>query len=119
MKYATDLESLWVYNGIDCVRTRELFDILYTQLVDAGLGLFYRSHYSSMFDPLIRTMLHGVRVDKQAQKEWRRHLKQKMKEIRKYLDDAAGECLFAQEGKSLCESLLIMNGGSFSMKAIY
>ncbi|MCP4648284.1 MAG: hypothetical protein GY852_11245, partial [bacterium] len=45
VKYAYDLEALWVYNGLDCCYTRELVDILYKELSDENMVEFYFKHY--------------------------------------------------------------------------
>ena len=100
IKYAFDLEALWMYNGMDCCYTRELFDLIYADLQRNGLVEFYFQHYQRMLEPLMRTMLHGIRVDKEKQKGYRKLLKIEMEEIHKELNKAAGEELFATERKT-------------------
>ena len=100
VKYSSDLESLWVYNGLDCCYTRELLDIILADLGRNNLVDFYFQHYQQMLEPLVRTMLHGIRVDKKAQKEWAGVLKGEMVELHQQLNEAAGEELFAEEERS-------------------
>lgn len=99
VKYAHDLDALWVYNGLDCCRTFEIWEVLCGLLEKKGLMDFYFEHYQRLFVPLVETMLHGVRVDTKAQKTWAKQLRAEMKEIREYLAVAAGEDLFASEQK--------------------
>ena len=62
-KYASKIEALWVYNGIDACVTRELFNVYYQRIVDAGLLQFYMNHYADMIQPLTKTMLNGIGRD--------------------------------------------------------
>lgn len=97
VKYARDLDSLFAYNGMDCCYTRELFDCLLAELVDADAVEFYWRHYAEMFGPLLGTMLGGVRVDVQAQKEWRRRLVAECGEARDEAERLAGCELYAKK----------------------
>lgn len=99
MKYAGNLEALYVYNGKDCCVTREIFDVLYGMLVERGMLQFYHEHYNSMFPVLLDTMRHGVRVDTKKQKAWAKRLLGECKEIREELKEVAGEELYAVERK--------------------
>jgi uracil-DNA glycosylase family 4 len=99
IKYATNLEALWVYNGLDCCVTRELLPVMYEKLMNRGLVEFYFNHYQKMLWPLFRMARNGIRVDRVKQKAWSKKLKQEMKEIRAKLEEAAGENLFATERK--------------------
>lgn len=100
VKYAYNLEALYVYNGLDCCYTRELLDILYRDLQSNNLVEFYFRHYQTMLEPLVRTMLHGMRVDKKAQKKWAGQLRKELKAIHGELNEAAGEELFAEEERT-------------------
>jgi uracil-DNA glycosylase family 4 len=99
IKYAKKLDALWVYNGLDCVYTRELYDLLKADLEREGMLNFYLQHYAGMLEPLLRTTRHGFRVDKEAQKTWAKKLKGEMKGIHAELNKEAGEELFATEEK--------------------
>ena len=100
VKYARDLDSLYVYNGMDCCYTRELVDILECELRREGMWEFYIRHYGMMFEPLIRTMRHGMRVDVEAQKAEAKRLKGELGEIHRKLNEMAGGELFASEEKT-------------------
>jgi DNA polymerase len=97
IRYSDELEALWVYNGLDCCYTRELLDCIYGDLYQQGLVDFYFRHYQALLDPLLRTSLHGFRVDKKAQKSWAKQLRGELEEIHGQLVAAAGEELFAEE----------------------
>jgi len=62
-KYASNFEALSTYNGIDCCVTRELHERYMQNIIERKLLDFYRRHYAETFAPLLRLMLHGVRVD--------------------------------------------------------
>ena len=67
-KYASNLNALWTYNGLDCCITRELSDVLEQKLRDRGMWNFYIRHYQEMYEPLLRMMRHGVNVNVKKQK---------------------------------------------------
>lgn len=100
VKYVKDLDSLWVYNGLDCCYTREIDPILEGILRTEGLWDFYLQHYAGMFEPLLRTMRHGLRVDVDAQKAKAKELRAELKELHKQLNEMAGEELFATEERT-------------------
>jgi len=100
IKYAKDLDSLYVYNGLDCCYTRELVDKLDVELVREGMKDFYFRHYQAMFGPLIWTMRHGIRVDVGEQKKIAKQLKGELKGLHGKLNELAGEELFAVEEKT-------------------
>jgi uracil-DNA glycosylase family 4 len=100
IKYAKSAEALWVYNGLDCCTTHEIKPVILKILQDRNLLNFYFLHYQTMIEPLLRMMRHGVRVDKQRQKAWRKKLISEMKGIRSELEERAGENLFATERKT-------------------
>ncbi len=62
-KYANNFTALSTYNGIDCCVERELHGLYIQKITERGLLDFYRQHYAATFEPLLRLMLHGVRVD--------------------------------------------------------
>jgi DNA polymerase-1 len=94
-KYARDLQSLWVYNGLDCTNTYELQEHLLEALQAAGREAFYHRHYRDLFIPLLALMRHGVSVDTEAQKAWSKELMIGCQQSREALADLAGEDLFA------------------------
>lgn len=100
VKYAKTLDALFVYNGLDCCYTRELDDILEAMLRAEGMWDFYFQHYAMMFEPLLRTMRHGIRVDVEKQKAYAKTLRREMKELHQGLNKLAGFELFATEEKT-------------------
>lgn len=100
VKYARDLDSLYVYNGLDCCYTRELVDLLEAELVREGMRDFYLTHYARMFEPLVRTMRHGIRVDVQKQKSAAKAIRAELAELHEKLNALAGEELFAVEERT-------------------
>lgn len=65
-KYADDRDALWTYCGIDNTVQRELGRVLSHRLHRENLTKFYRENYVALFDPLLRVMLQGVRVDERS-----------------------------------------------------
>ena len=100
VKYASKPEALWVYNGLDCCVPLELLVVFKEKLESLGMMDFYFMHYQQMIEPLLRMMRHGVRVDKKRQKSWAKKLQRDMVGVRRELEDAAGENLFATERKT-------------------
>ncbi|MFA5101050.1 MAG: uracil-DNA glycosylase family protein [Candidatus Omnitrophota bacterium] len=100
VKYAKDVDSLYVYNGQDCCYTRELLDLLEAQLRDAGMLDFYFQQYATMFEPLLRTMRYGIRVDVKAQRKAAKELKAQLAELHTKLNALAGCELFATETRT-------------------
>jgi len=101
IKYATDLEGLWTYNGLDCCVTREIFDILYDELNRLGMLEFYLRHYSDLLLPANATARHGIRVDRKAQRKWAKRLGENCEGIRGELKEIAGFELFATKEESV------------------
>jgi len=66
----------------------------------AGMWDFYIQHYAMMFEPLLKTMRHGIRVDVEQQKAFAKTLRREMKELHGKLNGMAGFELFATEEKS-------------------
>lgn len=94
-KYARDLQSLWVYNGLDCCNTYELQTYLLAELEASGRLQFYLRHYRDLFIPLLGLMRHGVKVDTKRQSAWAKELMTNCSAIREELAALAGEDLFA------------------------
>jgi DNA polymerase len=60
---ATKLHQLQEYNARDACVTHEVCDALYRQLEAEEMLEFYDRHYRALYEPNLRTMLHGVRLD--------------------------------------------------------
>ena len=73
-KYASNFDALQTYNGIDSSVTRELGGLYVQRITERGLLDFYHEHYAATFGPLLRLMLHGIRVDTKRSKTARAFL---------------------------------------------
>lgn len=67
----SDVENYWVYNGLDCCLTREVWDVTSKQLDDVS-NATYR-HAMEMQAPLLEMMLEGLPVNLQRRDEILRH----------------------------------------------
>ena len=99
-KYASNLSALWTYNGLDCCLTRELCDVLERKLADSGQTSFYLRHYAELYEPLLRVMRYGIRVDVKEQKAWTKRLVENAHTLREELAEVAGEDLWAKKSFS-------------------
>lgn len=99
VKFVDSSDALQIYNGKDVCVTHEIREVLVNELVERHMLPFYHTHYSEMFPVLLETMLHGVRVDTQKQKDWRKRLLAECKVLREELAAAAGEELFPVKRK--------------------
>lgn len=85
------------YNGIDNSVQRELFDILYDELVQKGKLDYYKQLYARMHRPLAYTMFHGIRMDTMERKVWAARLRSRVIELQDELTKAAGTTLYAKK----------------------
>ncbi len=99
VKYVRDMDSLYRYNGLDCCVPVEICACLLKRLMQAGMLNFYFKHYVEMYQPLLDTMLHGMRVNVKAQKDIAKMLLRECDEMRGKLKEMAGEELYATERK--------------------
>lgn len=67
----SDVENYWVYNGLDCCLTKEVWDITSKQL-DEVSNATYR-HAMEMQAPLLEMMLEGLPVNIQRRDEILKH----------------------------------------------
>jgi len=100
IKFAQDTEALYHYNGLDCCVTHEISYRLWEELVERSLLQFYYRHYTALQEPLLQTMLHGMRIDKELHKKDARRMLAECNEIREKLKELAGEELYATDRKS-------------------
>ena len=94
-KYVTDWNALQVYNGLDCTVTYEVWEKLRGH--EDFKEEFYHKHYQELFQPLLKMMRHGVRVDWEKQREWAKTLMKERKFLLYGLQKAAGEDLMAKK----------------------
>lgn len=98
MKYASNTEALWSYNGIDVCVTLEIFYVLYAQLEAQGMLDFYLQHYARMIPPLLDMTLHGVRIDDTARENERTRLDLECLRLAAELEELSGVSLVGDGG---------------------
>jgi DNA polymerase-1 len=82
-------EQLWIYNCTDAVRTWEIAQIQFEQFKDsplAGASAFQQS----LFHPVLRMMLRGIRVDHSLKPQLSHELEEAQKEALSYLHQSVG-----------------------------
>ena len=81
----TNLEAFWIYNGLDCTTTREIFPQLEEELRKKDLWRFYLNSYADLYDPLFEMMRGGILVDPEKMgklhQEFRAEVETKQKEL--------------------------------------
>ena len=107
--FTSNLAVFHEYNGIDVCVGRELQAVYYRRLVEQeretsegpinGVD-YYLSTYYDCFEPLMRLMRHGVRVDEKRRQEKYAELLAKMVELRGLIVEGAGRDLFGKKGFS-------------------
>lgn len=107
--FTSDTATFHTYNGIDVCVGRELQASYYQALLDQeretnegpvnGLD-FYLTHYWDNFDPLMRIMRHGVRVNEQVRGEQYTKLRARVEGIRGELKSLVGHDLYAKKSIS-------------------
>lgn len=98
MKYASNTEALWTYNGIDVCVTLEVFYRLREELTARGRLETYRRLYADRLPRLRRLSRHGVRVDACAREAKRDELGHQRAGLVARIEDAAGMPLCAKAG---------------------
>lgn len=85
-------DQLWRYNGIDCVRTREVGEVELQSL--KSLGLEEVDHYQqALFWPVLRAMQRGVRIDKKARAKFAMELQDEIAAREEYFQTVLGHPL--------------------------
>lgn len=77
-----DWNQLMRYCGKDACVTLELYYTLYEILLAQGKDTYYKDIYGDMIDPILATMLHGVRIDDHSRRHKYVELRQRSKELR-------------------------------------
>lgn len=99
-KYASNMDALWTYNGIDAAVQRELCDTYRGRLEGRGAIGFYDRHYGAMFAPLLSCMRRGVRLDERARGRQFARLAAECISIQDRLTELAGEPLYGKKDLS-------------------
>lgn len=98
MKYASNTEALWTYNGIDVCVTLEVFYRLREELTARGRLETYRRLYADRLPRLRRLSRHGVRVDAGAREAKRDELAASRIAVAEKIAVAAGLPLCTKAG---------------------
>lgn len=96
------MDKLYVYNGLDCTVTYEIWGKLKAELADAGRLDFYRKHYTGMHASLLSIMRTGVKVDRATMEVMHTELLADALVLRDKASKLAGEPLFTFD-KTQCE----------------
>lgn len=89
-------ERLYLYNCKDAMVTRELLPILKEALERHGLMKFFLAHYQRLFQPLLKMMLGGIRIDEDTRSEMEEHFRQRLEMLFSQLQETAGTDLKAK-----------------------
>jgi uracil-DNA glycosylase len=100
LKYSKNLDAIWTYNGKDCCVTYEVWKNLKEILKRENVLNTYFNLYYPLLEPSLKMARQGIRIDKKAQNTWRKEIEAKQIDLRKKLEDFAGENLFATETKT-------------------
>ncbi len=99
-KYASNKDALWTYNGIDCCVTLEIFKALKVELDKQGRTPFYLRHYADLFEPLLATSFHGIRIDEAKRAQRWQEMNAELRKLEAEIAELAGEPLHARTGLS-------------------
>jgi hypothetical protein len=100
LKYSKNLDAIWIYNGKDCCVTYEVWKNLKEILKRENVLNTYFNLYYPLLEPSLKMARQGIMINKKGQNSWRKEIEEKQKDLRKKLEDFAGENLFATETKT-------------------
>lgn len=89
-------ERLYLYNCKDAMVTRELLPILKGALERHGLMKFFLAHYQRLFQPLLKMMLGGIRIDEDTRGGMAEHFHLRLETLFAQLQETAGTDLKAK-----------------------
>jgi uracil-DNA glycosylase len=84
-----DEDKYWAYNCEDCIRTYEADEVLQTVVDRMGLRVPH-DFQQSLFGPVLRTMVRGVRVDNEARSRMLKELKDHAKTLMLEIEEMVG-----------------------------
>lgn len=97
-----DEDKYWTYNCEDCVRTYEADDVLQTVVDRMGLRAPH-DFQQSLFGPVLRTMVRGVRVSRERMAAMRKQLKDHASQCQNRINQIAGQELNVKSPKQMTE----------------
>lgn len=80
----TDFESDMIYNGLDCCVTREVWDVIHTQLDNASAATYAFSR--ALQGPVLEMRLRGVLVDQRRRAEVVEEFHEELDRLERQLD---------------------------------
>jgi DNA polymerase-1 len=90
-KHETE-DDMWRYNGVDCIRTREVGEV--EQAALKVMGLEEPDHYQqSLFLPVLKAMIRGVRIDTKARDKLAQELQEEMEKREQFFREVLGHDL--------------------------
>jgi DNA polymerase I len=99
MKHETE-EERWAYNCEDCVRTREVGEVLQSSLEKMGLTAV-DEFQQKLFWPVLKAMIDGVRIDVKARSHMGMELFEEMTKREKFFQDVLGHPLNPRSPKQM------------------
>jgi uracil-DNA glycosylase len=98
VKTTADHDKYWLYNCKDAVATWEAVENLKVALADRGLTEVWEFQHS-MMEPLLMTMLNGVKYDREQQIKWRFQLDELMGHYEAFFNRLLPDSRFWTKGK--------------------
>ena len=96
------MDRLYIYNGLDCTVTYEIFCKLYDQLEELGMLQFYLDRYADMIQPLLSMMIDGMFTDLQEMQKVHDELLDESIKLRDEAVSLSGHDMFVFD-KTQCE----------------
>jgi len=95
-------DSLFIYNCLDCVRTRECGEVETKNLAEMGL-VEVDGFQQKMFWPVLEAMKKGVRVDEAARAEFAMTLQDEMVKREEFFQTILGHPLNPRSSSQMCK----------------
>jgi len=95
-------DQLWTYNLQDCIYTREVGEVLARNIKDMGLEKVDATQ-QSLFYPVLRAMLRGVRVINENRAEMAMHIQEELSRRQAFLYNILGHEINTGSSKQMQE----------------
>lgn len=94
--------QLWEYNCVDCVRTREVGEVLLNTVEKMGLQEV-EAFQQSMFHPILYAMLRGCRVDPAVRNRLAEEVQEELSVREAFLQDILGHSINPRSNQQMCK----------------
>lgn len=101
IKHETE-EDRWAYNCEDCVRTREIGETTAGMLPKMGLAEV-EAFQQSMFYPVLKAMIRGVRVDLKVRNELAGEVQDELSKREEFLNNVLGHSINPRSPVQMCK----------------